>query len=142
MHVPTALSVVRRVSSVSTITTRNYKDIKSIFGADVHHVPGLCLLGIGGAPYISHKIIPEKPNFHIFDFSETTSRWCFILIMLEDSLDVGHYNLLNLYWNSSYRHFGRTMKIEKCKNLVPVCKTFKNLLLQNCATKTLDITYK
>ena len=73
-------SAILRVSSVSTITTRNNKDIKSIFGADVHHVPGLCLLGIGGAPYISHKIMAQKPNFHIFDFfPETTSRWCFIL---------------------------------------------------------------
>ena len=72
--------VVRRVSSVSTITTRNNSDIKSIFGANVQHVPGLCLLGIGGAPYISHKIMAQKPNFHIFDFfSETTGRWCFIL---------------------------------------------------------------
>ena len=47
--IPVALSVVRRVSSVSTITTRNNEDIKSIFGANVYHVPGLCLLGIGGA---------------------------------------------------------------------------------------------
>ena len=46
----------------------------------VHHVPGLCLLGIGGAPYISHKIMAQKPNVHIFYFfSETTSRWCFII---------------------------------------------------------------
>ena len=73
-------SVVCRVSSVCTITTRNNKDIKSIFGADVHHVSGLCLLGIGGSPYINHKIMAQKPNFHIFNFfSETTSRWCFIL---------------------------------------------------------------
>ena len=36
--------------------------------ANVHHVPGLCLLGIGGAPYISHKIMAQKTNFHIFDF--------------------------------------------------------------------------
>ena len=28
-------------------------------------VPGLCLLGIGGTPYISHKIMAQKPNFHI-----------------------------------------------------------------------------
>ena len=42
---------------------------------DVFHVPGLCLLGIGGAPYISHKIMAQKLNFHIFDFfSESTSR--------------------------------------------------------------------
>ena len=56
-----SLSVVRYVSSVSTITTRNNKAIKSIFGANVfkhvHHVPGLCLLCIGGAPYISRKIM-------------------------------------------------------------------------------------
>ena len=45
-------SVVRRVSSVSTITTRNNLDIKSIFDANIHHVSGLCLLGIGGEPYI------------------------------------------------------------------------------------------
>ena len=48
--------VVRRVSSVSTITTRNNKDIKSIFGADVHHVPGVCLLGIGGSPSLIIKL--------------------------------------------------------------------------------------
>ena len=40
--------VVGHASSVSTITTRNNKDIKSIFSANVHHVSGLCLLGIGG----------------------------------------------------------------------------------------------
>ena len=28
----------------------------------------LCLIGIGGAPYISHKIMAQKPNFYIFDF--------------------------------------------------------------------------
>ena len=27
------------------------------FGANLHHVPGLCLLGIGGSPYITHKIM-------------------------------------------------------------------------------------
>ena len=71
--IPMALSIVRRVSSVSKV-------IKSIFGAIVHHVPGLCLLGIGGAPYISHKIMAQKPNFYIFDFfSDNTRRWCFIL---------------------------------------------------------------
>ena len=70
---PYPLSVVCCLSSVSTITTRNNSDIKSIFGANVYHVPGLCLLGIGGALYISHKIMTRKPYFHIFDFfSETT----------------------------------------------------------------------
>ena len=28
-----------------------------------YHVPGMCLLGIGGAPYISHKIMARKPHF-------------------------------------------------------------------------------
>ena len=32
-----------------------------IFVGNVYHVPGLCLLGIGGAPYISHKIMARKP---------------------------------------------------------------------------------
>ena len=74
------LSVISRVSSVSTITTRNNEAIKFIFSPNVYHVPGLCLLGIGGAPYISHKIMAQKPYFHIFDFfSETSSRWCFML---------------------------------------------------------------
>ena len=78
--IPLALSLVRRVLSVSTITTRINEAIKSIFSANVYHVPGLCLLGIGGAPYISHKIMARNPYFHIFDFfSETISRWRFIL---------------------------------------------------------------
>ena len=78
--IPMMLSVIRRVSTVSTITTRNNKDIKSICGANVHHVPGLSLLGIGGAPYVSHTIMARKPYFHIFDFfSETTSKWHVIL---------------------------------------------------------------
>ena len=33
------------------------------------HVPGLCLLGIGSALYIRHKIMAQKPNFH---FSTTS----------------------------------------------------------------------
>ena len=62
------LSVVCRVSSVSTITARNNEVIKSIFSANVYHVPGLCLLGIDGAPYISHKIMARKSYFRIFHF--------------------------------------------------------------------------
>ena len=38
-------------------------------GANVYHVPGLYLLGIGGAPYISHKIIAQN---HIFSFSTSS----------------------------------------------------------------------
>ena len=58
-------SVIRCVSSVSTKTTRNNEAIIPIFSANVYHVPGLCLLGIGGAPYISHKIMAKN---HIFTF--------------------------------------------------------------------------
>ena len=43
------------VPSVLTITTRINK-IKSLCGANVYHVPSLCLLGIGGAPYINQTI--------------------------------------------------------------------------------------
>ena len=32
-----------------------------MFGANVHHVPRLCVLGIGGAPYISLQIMAQKP---------------------------------------------------------------------------------
>ena len=62
-------SVVRRVSSVSTITTRNNEAIKSTFGAIVYHVPGLCLLGIGGAPTSVIKLWLEN---HIFTFSTSS----------------------------------------------------------------------
>ena len=48
--IPLALSIVHRVSSVSTITTRNNEAIRSIISANVYHVPGLCLLGTGGTP--------------------------------------------------------------------------------------------
>ena len=45
-------------------------------------------------------------------------------IMPEDSLNLFHH------------------KMEKCKNLVSVCKTFRNLLLQNYSKKILDIAHK
>ena len=78
--IPLALPVIHRVSPVSTIITRNNEAIKSIISANVYYVPGLCLPGICGTPYISHKIMAQKPYFHLFDFfSETTSRWGFIL---------------------------------------------------------------
>ena len=67
--IPLVLSVVNRPSSVSTITTRNNSAIKSIFSANVYHVPGLCLLGFGGTPYKSHKIMARKPYFHIFSLA-------------------------------------------------------------------------
>ena len=61
--VPLALCVVRHVSSVSTITTRNNEAIKSIFSANVYNVPGLCLQRIDGAPYIIHKIMVVCSNY-------------------------------------------------------------------------------
>ena len=37
-------------------------------------MPGLCLLDIGGAPYIGYNIMPPKALFNIFDFfSKTTN---------------------------------------------------------------------
>ena len=42
-----------------------------MFGAIVHHVPGSCLLGIGGAPYISHKIMAVQDLCHSFCLVET-----------------------------------------------------------------------
>ena len=53
-------------------------------------------------------------------------------IIPEDSLNLGHHN---------FKNYGETpptgilAKMEKCKNLVSVYETFKNLLLQNCSTK-------
>ena len=41
-----------------------------MFRTNIYHVPGLCLLGIGGASYITHKFMAQKPYFHIFDLSE------------------------------------------------------------------------
>ena len=69
--IPLALSVIHRLSFVigSTLTTRNNEAIKSIFSANVYHVPGLCLLGIGGAPTSVIKLWLEN---HIFTFSTSS----------------------------------------------------------------------
>ena len=49
--IPLALSVIHRPSSVMCCQCRPYlPDIRFVFGANVYHVPGLCLLGIGCAP--------------------------------------------------------------------------------------------
>ena len=53
----------------SLITTRNNYAIKSIFSTNVYHVHGLCLLGIGGSHYISHKLLFENC---IFTFSTSS----------------------------------------------------------------------
>ena len=37
--------------------------MKSIFGANVYHVPGLCLQGINSYLYISQKTMAQKPYF-------------------------------------------------------------------------------
>ena len=76
--------------SVSTITTRNNKDIKSIFGTNVYLVPGSCLLDIGGAPYAGHKIMAQKPYFYIFDFFSENHQQMAHYIMPENSLNLGH----------------------------------------------------
>ena len=66
--IPVELSIVCRVSSVSTITTRNNYDIKSILGANVHHVPGLCLEVIGGPPTLHCISLKLWLKIHIFMF--------------------------------------------------------------------------
>ena len=73
-------------------------------------------------PTLVIKLWLKKTNFHILDFFSETKRQMVLHIMLGDYLDLGHYYLLN----STYRHFGRTLKIEKCKNLVSVYKTIEN----------------
>ena len=47
--------------------------------------------------------------------------------------------------NSTYRlrHFSRTLNMEKCQNLVSVCKTFKKIFLQiTYSTEFFDIACK
>ena len=63
--------VVRRMylSSLSTVTTKYIEAFISIFGAYVHHVFGFGLLGIGDTLYTSYKIMAQKPNFDILNFS-------------------------------------------------------------------------
>ena len=85
--------------------------------------------------------------------------------MPEDCLYLCHHSLLNYSKNFTYRHFGRTLKIEKCKKFVSFSnnsatyifgellppknlnidnftQTFENLLLQNYSTEFLDIAHK
>ena len=42
-----------------------------MFGANIYHAPGLCLLGIGGS-YISLKIMAQEPYFHISPLKQPT----------------------------------------------------------------------
>ena len=58
-------------------------------------VPGLCLLGIGGTPYISHKIMAQKPNF-TFSTSSLKPPSDGASYYARNSLDLGQYNLLKL----------------------------------------------
>ena len=82
------------VSPLSTITTRNNQDIKSIFGANVHNFLGLYLLGIGGAHYIRYKIMAQT---YISPFLLLRNHKQMALhIMPEDSLNLGHHNLLKI----------------------------------------------
>ena len=91
-----ALSIVRRVSSVSTITTRNNEAIKSIFSANVYHVSGLCLLGIGGAPKSVIKLWLEN---HIFTFSTSSLKQPAVGISYyaRTLLNLGHDSLFKLW---------------------------------------------
>ena len=74
--------VVYPVLSVSTITEINYQDIKSIFGVNIYHVPGLCLLGFMCPPPPPISLIPY---FHVFNFLlaeggfQLMSEYCLIL---------------------------------------------------------------
>ena len=88
-------SVVRHGSSVSTITTRNNSDIKSIFGAIVHHVPGLCHQVLVAPPTLVIKLWLKN---QIFTFSSSSVKPPAggALYYAGRSLDLGHYNLLKL----------------------------------------------
>ena len=57
--------IVRRMACVlfAHHNCQKNKDIKSVFGANVHHVPGLCLLGIGGAPTLAIKLWLKNHSF-------------------------------------------------------------------------------
>ena len=54
------LSVVDPLSDVSCVTCGicSNEVMKAIFQANVSHMPGLCLLDIGGALCIGYKITP------------------------------------------------------------------------------------
>ena len=60
------------VSSLVCVVCSNYCRCESHidYGANVSHTPGLCLLYIGSALYIGHKIMPPRAYyFHIFTSS-------------------------------------------------------------------------
>ena len=82
---------------------------------------------IGGVFDISHKIMAGKPYFRIFYFFSGMA----LQIMPEDCLNLGHYNLFKLWWNSAYRHFGKTLNMVKFKLFVSVYKTFFQTTQQN-----------
>ena len=117
MSYPLALSVCQSYVVCRLCPPCLLEDIKSVFGANVHHVPGLCLLGIGGTPYLSHKIMAQKPYFHIFDFSETTRRWQFMLC--QKSLNVGLYIMtLIKYKQNVFAHLWSAYAIPLCPSVV------------------------
>ena len=61
-------------------------------------------------------------------------------IMPEDSL--GHHNFKKIKVKLHLQAFWLNFEHGKMQNLVSVCKTFKNLLLQNLSTKFLDVLHK
>ena len=97
-----------------------------MFGANVHHFPGSCILDVGGAPYISHK------NF------------TFLASSLKPPADGSSYyarrfprprpsSFVKIKVKLHLRHFGRTLKINSQRQFEhrKIMQTFENLLLQN-----------
>ena len=83
----------------------------------------------------------QKPYFHIFDvFSETASD--------DSSYNARRFRkprpflltkiIVKLYLQAFWQNF----EYGKCKNVVSVYETFKNLLLQNYSTEFLHIAHK
>ena len=123
----------RLSSIVCHLCPPSLPEIIKIFSGNIYYIPGLCLLGIGGAPYISHKIIAQKTCLTSLKqpacgVSYNARRLpkprpsCFVQIIMKLHLQA--------FWQN-------TLNMEKCKNLVSVCKTFKTLLLKNYSTEFL-----
>ena len=136
-------SVIRFVSSVSTITTKNNQDIKSIFSANVYHFLD-CPSQVLVAPPTSVIWLKLWLENHIFTFSTSS---------LKQPAGAASYyarrllkprpiQFVQITVKLHLQAFGRTLNMEKCKNLVSVYKTFKNLLLQINSTEFLDIAHK
>ena len=67
--------------------------------------PGLCLLGIGGAPYISHKIMAQKAYSHIFDFFSETTSASYTSILLKPRPLLFVQNMVKLHLQAIWQDF-------------------------------------